>query len=308
MKRTPRMGFTLIELLVVISIIGILLGLLLSAVQSVRSAASKLACANNLKQIGLAAHAYESAHGRLPRAWEEVPSFGPLPGSINWMVNLLPYLEQEALYGQARQAYFTQAIGTITPPHTGLTTIVKVYTCPADGRLSQPITDDKGYTAAYGSYWGVYTSLLKFEGFERVHPIDGAMPGKEPVRFLDISDGTSSTLLIGEKIPLGKYLAGNWYANAITLEDLMAGDSISSGISSSMMSTNLTRIGPCQGPFRYGPSRVTNPCDATHFGSLHPGGSNFVLCDGSVRFIAYSAVDLMPALASRNGGEIVDVP
>ncbi|HLW66382.1 MAG TPA: H-X9-DG-CTERM domain-containing protein [Gemmataceae bacterium] len=66
--------------------------------------------------------------------------------------------------------------------------------------------------------------------------------------------------------------------------------------------------GGCRGPFHYGPGRIDNPCDSFHFWSLHPMGANFLFCDGSVHFIAYSAAEIMPALATRAGGEVVDLP
>jgi prepilin-type N-terminal cleavage/methylation domain-containing protein/prepilin-type processing-associated H-X9-DG protein len=303
-----RRAVTLLELLIVIAIIGVLVGLLLSAVQTVRASAARLACANNLKQIGLAAQHYESVQQHLPASMELIASIsGRQKTPWGWTLTLLPFLEYEPLYTQARIAYQAEWRSDLNPPHRGLSTVVKVYVCPVDGRLIQPITDDLGLTAAYGSYWGIASSALHFEPFpdgggRAVDPADGAMLPYTPVRLTDITDGTSSTLCIGEMIPLGRYLAGNWYSPG-KIATLPGGGGI---WSAAMYSERPDTY--CAGPVRYGPSRVNNPCDTGHFGSLHTGGSNFVLCDGSVRFIPYSAEPIMPALASRAGGEVVEVP
>jgi prepilin-type N-terminal cleavage/methylation domain-containing protein len=151
-ERTDRRGFSLVELMVVISVTGILFGLLMSAVQSVRGAAARMSCGNNLRQLSLACQHYHDQYSSFPPAYGEVD---PRKPDFNWPVRLLPYVEQEALYARTVEAYRSGAWPCDNPPHVGLSTVVKVYTCPADGRLSAPITDDKGYTAAYGSYLGV---------------------------------------------------------------------------------------------------------------------------------------------------------
>lgn len=162
----PRAAVTLVEVLVVIGVTGLLIGLLMSAVQSARGAAARLACANNLKQIALAAHQYHDARGAFPAAYDALN--GP-PGSlawpvVHWPVRLLPYLEQQPLWERTEAAYRVTTNANQNPPHVGLSTVVKVYACPADARLSAPLTDDRGYTAAYGSYEGVAGGVARSGG------------------------------------------------------------------------------------------------------------------------------------------------
>jgi type II secretory pathway pseudopilin PulG len=137
---------------VVIALIGVLLGLLMSAVQNVRGAAARVSCQNNLKQVALAAHNYHTAHEHLPADFRFVPSANRR-AAIPWTVDLLPHIEQEALHRSAMAAYAV-ANGYQSPPHVSLMAVVKLYTCPADDRLSAPLTDADSTTAAYGSYLG----------------------------------------------------------------------------------------------------------------------------------------------------------
>jgi prepilin-type processing-associated H-X9-DG protein len=201
----------------------------------------------------------------------------------------------------------------LNPPHVGLATVLTVYACPADSRLTAPITDDRNYTAAYGSYEGVAGGGLKFidEGnyLRPVNPYDGAIRAMNGVRLAEITDGTSSTLMFGEKPPWGRYLGGTWYPSVIDDPTIITDPNWTGGAIGSMHVYSDQNLGNgCQGPFRYGPGRLENRCDATHFWSLHRGGANFALCDGSVRFLPYSAEPVMVPLATRAGGEAVSVP
>jgi len=304
-----RRAFTLIELIVVLAVTGVLLGLSLNAVQSVRSAANKLACANNLKQLGLAAHGHEEVKGHLPRAYTEVrDTFSRNKNNpMKWTVGLLPYLGEDNIY---REAYAAHRIAwsSSNPPHIHMTTVVKVFACPADPRLSRPITDDLGHTAAYASYCGVVGDkyVRKEPGSNRgpwVPQFLGVFSG-EKVPFAAITDGTSSTILLAERVPEGRDFNGNWYAAVQEINR--------AGVNSHIMEHDLPARyyegQRCRGPFRFGPVRLGNVCDTEHFGSLHPSGSNILFCDGGVRFLAYSAVAVMPALSSRAGGEVVEIP
>ena len=288
----PRVGYTLIELLTAIAVIGILVGLTLSAVQSARGAAVRIACANNLRQLGMACHHYHDQYGSLPKAYGSAPELGPNRVQT-WPVLILPFLEQDNLWNQSLAAHRADNIDFHNPPHVGLATVVKVYTCPADGRLLAPITDDKGYTAAYGSYVGV-------AGSDRAN---GAFRAQFGVRIGEVLDGTSSTLLIGEKPPWGRYLDGNWYTISTPGTDPNTGP----GISYLQVFFPAGTAG-CAGPIRFGPGRIDNRCDNTHFWSLHAGGANFAFADGSVHFLRYSAEPVMIALATRAGGEVVEIP
>jgi prepilin-type N-terminal cleavage/methylation domain-containing protein/prepilin-type processing-associated H-X9-DG protein len=160
--RNARRGFTLIELLVVIAIIAILIGLLLPAVQKVREAAARMTCSNNLKQIGLAIHNYESSYGKLPAAYTKLPVADMDPNAqfagryvgLSLLANLLPYVEQGPLYARLNPNVSEFNTVNIPPngPHSGsntaYATVVKTFLCPSD---PTPPTLD-----AYNEVWGPY--------------------------------------------------------------------------------------------------------------------------------------------------------
>ena len=159
--RTPR-GFTLIELLVVIAIIAVLIGLLLPAVQKVREAAARMSCSNNLKQLGLAIHNYESSYGKLPAAYTKLTTADPDPNAqfagrfvgLSLQANLLPFIEQNNLYQRLDNTKSEFNTVNVPPngPHAGTNTaygqVVRTYLCPSD---PTPTTID-----AYNEVWGPY--------------------------------------------------------------------------------------------------------------------------------------------------------
>jgi prepilin-type N-terminal cleavage/methylation domain-containing protein/prepilin-type processing-associated H-X9-DG protein len=294
MKQRHRTeGFTLLELLVVIGIIGLLLGLTLPAVQHVRAAAARAGCENNLKQMGLAFHMYHDFSHSLPPGMSLQPQGEPYP-YMSWSARLLPYLEQEPLWEATVQAYAKDKWFEDNPPHVGFATVLRAFTCPADGRTSQ--------LGRAGTLSVAWTDYLGVEGVNSGR-MDGVLFLNSRIRFSDITDGTSTTLAVGERPPSADGWLGWWYAGA------GQGDEGSADTVLGVRETCYYFQGNCpKGPYEYGPGRSDNMCDAFHFWSHHGGGANFLFVDGAVHFLPYSARPIMSALATRAGGEVVSLP
>jgi prepilin-type N-terminal cleavage/methylation domain-containing protein/prepilin-type processing-associated H-X9-DG protein len=275
-----RQGFTLIELLVVISVIGILIGLLLPAVQKVRAAAVRTECQNNLKQIALACHNYEGTHGTLP------PGRNPgaptlFTGSGGWEYQLLPYVEQGALYDQCQRNFF----GNIATP-------VSVYFCPADPRgdlIGKGATTSGQHSAGLTWYVGVTGATYNPDGTVPAGQGGIFEPGRA-VRITDVTDGTSNTLMIGERPPAADLVFGWWsYSDYDNL----------------LGTKNYLSVYPnCSLPGLFSPGNVNDNCSSTKFYSLHTDGGNWAFGDGSVRFLPYTAQAATIPLATRAGGEV----
>jgi len=220
-----RPGFTLIELLVVIAIIAILIGLLLPAVQKVREAATRTRCANNLHQIGLALHKYNDENGMLPPGVSD--SGGRVTPYWSWLALILPNIEQDNLYKQAITFATPPSFSTFnlwpwggfwlspqTPANPALGVVVPSYFCPGDARV---------YTTIPGSQWGgngnvAFTSYVGVSsGSSADFPTSdnsGILFYTSKVRILDIKDGTSNTLMVGERPPSQDLNYGWWFAGA----------------------------------------------------------------------------------------------
>jgi prepilin-type N-terminal cleavage/methylation domain-containing protein/prepilin-type processing-associated H-X9-DG protein len=300
LSQTKHRGFTLIELLVVIAIIAILIGLLLPAVQKVREAAFRMQCQNNLKQIGLGLHNYHDSFQNLP------PPRGDLqnPKQVNtftvyggWMCDLLPFIEQSNLK-QALTSYPNFNFATFRANYK---TPVKTYLCPADGRLASAT----GSHGTFTSYCGVTGSDNSFN-LQYLGPTNGIFNvNSTGIRLTDITDGTTNTLMVGERPPSSNFNLGMW--NTSDYDCLLS---------------TQDQIGPlfyggCTLPgfFKQGnianlmsPASAQSTCggDSNHYWSLHTGGANWCLGDGSVRFMPYSAAAITIPLATRNGGEVVN--
>jgi prepilin-type N-terminal cleavage/methylation domain-containing protein/prepilin-type processing-associated H-X9-DG protein len=287
-----RKAFTLIELLVVIAIVALLLGLLLAAVQKVRGAAAKTDCLNRIRQLGLACvmHAEQKQH--YPTGHHDQNQKSPLLNA-GYQIALLPFIDQEALYRQAL-ADFQRAPWTGDgQAHPGFITPIALFVCPADSRIQKPqYVQVKDTTAAFTSFLGVC-------GKDCVVPKpNGVIFTDSKIRPAEITDGLTNTLMIGERPPNGDLRFGWWYAGT-GQEDCGSVDMILGVLESSY----VPGINCMQAVHPFQPRRLSDPCSPFNFWSLHSGGAHFAFADGSARFLPYTAVTVMPALASRAGRE-----
>ena len=310
--RTPRPAFTLIELLVVIAIIAILIGLLLAGVQKVRAAADRMACQNNLRQIGIALHHYHDNHGAFPPAHSQPPWQAPEPQFrgrprnpddywyFSWLTRILPYVEQENVHKKVRWEKWAwdQYDSEIRGHVNGMAT--KLYRCPSDPRSRKIVVLD-GADLAFTDYVGVNgTHQLAYNGVIHVN---------SKVRLSDIlvGDGTSNTLMVGERPPSYDEFFGWWFADS--------GDYPWFGSPSIVLGTNEIYPTSSYPPWHeprykpefYRPGSLNDPSDEDvwHFWSLHSGGGNWLFADGSVRFISYNAHKIVKLLGTYNGGEVI---
>ncbi|MSR33084.1 MAG: DUF1559 domain-containing protein [Gemmataceae bacterium] len=323
---SPARGFTLIELLVVIAIIAILIGLLLPAVQKVREAASRMTCNNNLKQLGLACHNYQSSHGSLPPGrtslgntqGNSIATYKSDPIVLNHhgILNLLPYIEQSALYSKfnlkAASGTFmgSQVFGYPISPGTVMSTPnaiasgnaalaanqIKLLLCPSDWGVKTIATgaantSPDGAAGQVTAYKTSYDFIAQCNGINRYNWWANTTIGSRYIfgensdtKINHITDGTSNTLLMGEQ----------------TLENV---NGITSGWSyAGWCSVGIDPVGawnvtfPAQGLNVWNYNNNTNALNKTpgrratwyNAASTHTGGVNFVFADGSVRFVAES--------------------
>ncbi|MFO0922960.1 MAG: DUF1559 domain-containing protein [Pirellulales bacterium] len=265
-------GFTLVELLVVIAIIGILVGLLLPAVQMAREAARRTQCFNNLKQIGLAIHNYESAFRRIPAGWISPDRSGE-PG-WGWSVALLPYLEQNSVYNQINQLVAIE--DDIHEPVRKY--VIPTFICPSDigdhlfgigegdghhghsHALSGIDSGDILFMISKGNYSGCFGTA---EIEENPYLADGVFFGNSVIKFQHITDGLSNTFAVGERSSrLGGTIWHGVIPEAAEAEGRIVG------------AADHTPNSPV-GHFE-------------DFSSYHTMGAHFVMGDGSTRMVADS--------------------
>jgi prepilin-type processing-associated H-X9-DG protein len=281
-----------VELLVVLALVAILIGLILGAVQAARMAAARATCANNLRQVALAAQTYHDAQRQFPSGCR-VRRSEPQP-YMSWLVRIAPYFEQGPLWDEALRAYAADPRFSEVP-HPGLARELPVLLCPAEPRRRGTTIED--VTAAFTHYLGVTG--------DRGVRWNGLLYRNSRVSVADVQDGLSNTLFAGERPPSPDNHFGWWYAGVG--EDQLDG---SADYVLSVRETNRTFRAPTcpHGPYAFGPGNPDNMCDTFHFWSRHPGGAHFAFTDGSVRFLRYEADSILPALATRAGGEAVTVP
>jgi prepilin-type N-terminal cleavage/methylation domain-containing protein len=300
-----RPGFTLIELLVVIAIIAILIGLLLPAVQKVREAAARMSCQNNLKQLGLALHNFESSYGHFPTAGAQSGAF-ELTGlpfePKGWAYQILPYIEQDALYQVG------QRVGPNTPdPSIGKAMVevpVKIYSCPSrqNPRLSQPMpwgtvyamTDYAGVMVEWGFEYqlGAPPNANEPNTFRGIITKAGHVQGTQSngyagtvkygtVNVPSISDGTSNTIAIMEKSVMSRFARpGNW-----DWWELPGWAHNADWATMRLIGNWLPLLPDSQErpQWMYGSAGSIGRAAEFSFGSAHTGIVNAVFGDGSVR-------------------------
>ncbi len=296
--QTVRPAFTLIELLVVIAIIGILVGLTLPAVQMVREASRRTECSNNLRQVALAILNYESARRRLPTG---ITSYNAVPyASSTWLAQILPFVEQQNIWNQAVSDYSVDPSPFQT--HVGMRTVIPTYQCPSDPESGKVHWTHQNRIVATTSYLGVNGTNHAAR--------DGVFFLESATKLGDITDGTSNTLMVGERPPsadlwYGWWYAGNGFFGSGSPDMILGVREINTPPPSGVM--NYLESCPL-GPYNFTSGDPGEQCDTLHFWSHHPGGANFALCDGSVHFFAYDADDIMPQLATRAGAEVFEFP
>jgi len=315
LRTNQRRGFTLIELLVVIAIIGILIGLLLPAVQAARDAARRMQCGNNLKQLGLAAHNYHDTHGTFPpgTVGPMGPAFPQYAGLTHHALGtfLLPYLEQQPLANQYRWD-----VSWFDPPNQDVVKQqLKVWQCPSaeanrfeDGSLATvtpPSIVPYNGTAACGDYAGIGSIDAGLERTGLIDPaagprdrrgfVAGVFPINAATRLADVLDGSSQTIMIAECAGRQKLWQG---------PKQVPNKSLSGG---SWASRNLLW---CRGASRDGTAFfgtcAVNCTNDREVYSFHPGVANAVFADGSVHSLKAN-IDIrnFARLVTYAGGDVV---
>lgn len=283
-------AMTLIELLLIIAIIGVLFALLLPAVQRVRDSVARTRCSNQMRQIGLALYQYHDVHLRFPPGVSYNNGNDVFP-FMSWNTRLLPFLEQGALWNQSVEAYLLVKYFLDNPPHVALSVVMPLFSCPSDSRTISIAHLSDGKEVAFTDYLGV-------EGTDQSRQ-NGVLYLDSRINLSGITDGASNTLLVGERPPSADGILGWWYAGEGQFQDG------SCDMVLGVQEINVGRYGEnCPiGPYSFSSGRPMNQCDAFHFWSLHTAGAHFLFADGSVHFLSYSVASLLPALATRSGGE-----
>lgn len=292
-----RSGLTLLELLVAVAVLGVLAGLLVPAVQRVRAAAGRTACQARVGQLALAVNHFAATLHRLPRGCEYTRDPTVMPTDrqcgISWLTQLLPYLDQDRLWQQAEAANRLDPGGESAGHDLVRRTWLPVLSCPADGR--QAAAHPKGLGSALASYRGVAGTTYQAG--------DGCFGDNLTVRPADVTDGLSNTLLVGERPPGPGGAHGGWYASW--------GVSVCPSAQLQPAGANAWMPANIDCPYTtpaFRPGSIDNGCDVNHFWSVHPGGATFATADGATRFLRYTSDSVLPALATRAGGEAATPP
>lgn len=313
-----RHGMSLIEVLVAVSIIGVLISLLLPAVQNARETARRTACLNNFRQVGIGMHNYHDAHQTFPPGamyWNESCGQSGLNLGFGWSVMLLPYVEQNILYDTID--FDLRAVGTTTLENFAVgANVISVYTCPSDPQQGAWVDccsgkkngDLPGEDWRASSMAGVADSQDRScnDGRFPAPDRDGVLFQISRIRAADVTDGTSQTLFVGE-ITGGRSInpsEGEGYAQTFWMTD-------------NLQDTALGINGPGTVPGLR--DQVLDPFDGdgigdrfseyfweAGFSSFHPGGCHFLKADGSAQFLSENiSAEILRNLTTRSGGDLV---
>lgn len=306
--RGKQRAFTLVELLVVIAIIGVLVALLLPAVQAAREAARRMQCGNNLKQIGLAIHNYHDVQLTFPPSAvkEKMDDQGGSAQALVWSGSILPYIEQKNLYDTIVGQGFAINWADDSVNELILRTKLSAFQCPSSPDATE-IWDDGSATARYrASYGCVVTGTVGYDianrttnGESKHHMDDGGydhprwngpfLMQNRTTTFASITDGTSNTLFIGERYRNKVGMRNYVYIGTPHGQDEHARWSGSTGIQLNSLDTGTQGF--------------------AGFHSAHPGVAHFAVGDGSVKLLSENIDRFVYAcLGTRNGGETVQIP
>jgi prepilin-type N-terminal cleavage/methylation domain-containing protein/prepilin-type processing-associated H-X9-DG protein len=312
-----KQGFTLVELLVVIAIIGILVALLLPAIQAAREAARRTQCINNLKQCGVGLQNYHDVNKVFPAGNVTVGDCCGNMTNANWCISILPFIEQAALFDRFDWQLFTEQ-QPIVNGECVVQEIVKTFNCPSDINALKLETPGSGPGVnkpyRHSSYRGV-TGIGRNDGYFDCSQWATATPalaerekgilhtvGSRGLTYENMGsvlDGTSNTLAVGEYMTTTTTNRGTFWAHGYTCYAL---GSIQYESRHYIPDFNLCGSLP-------GTPTGNNPCKRA-FASFHPGGMNFVLVDGSTRFVSTSVdlVNVLGAAATIMGQEASQLP
>ena len=315
-----RRAFTLVELLVVIAIIGILVSLLLPAVQTAREAARRTQCTNNLRQLALAAHNFHDTYRKLPSSVRPA-GLTPLP-RISGHIQMLPLIEQKAAYDQ-----YDQTKNWNDPANAAVTRLsIRSFVCPStlepkrlDGLPeATPWTPDVAAVTDYSPTIGVderlqLANLVDFAG-------PGMLPKNSEPRLAQVTDGLSNTVLYGESAGRPVLYRKNQRVGSLPGHRVNGGGWVRPGTDFSVDGSSYdgaTIPGPCAINCTNGDDFGTMPFPHPYYGSegsgeayaFHPVGANFAFGDGSVRLLSQNiGIRDFARLVTRDGGESIAAP